>query len=460
MNNRHYIRDFAESIKSGSGALFLGAGLSASSGLPTWKELLRPFAETLSIDIDNSNLTLYDIAQICENEKGVNLRNQVKEKINTIPQDNSSLEIITKLPCKSIWTTNYDCFLEDAFRKNGVSPNIISTEKDLTSIKSDKRVSIFKLNGDIRSFNTSAVITKVDYEKYSKTHSLMQSFLKKELITHSFLFIGYSFSDNLILSSLASIRESLEGCDHMTQHYAILKRETTPEFQYVVKNLERNYNIKTIVINEYDEIPKILNLIKYYSDRNNIFISGAFRSGNNEELEKVNTFCQKLALGISGKNYRIINGYGFKVGYYIACALTNEMIKKSYVSLQDKMLMYPFNEHASADEKTRHREFMISKANVALFIYGSSEDDSGIMEEFRIAQEKGLAIIPVGGTGGAAQKIYNYVRDNIIHYPYLEKEVDILGASNLDDPVYIQTILKCIDNATKMQDDNQLSEIS
>ena len=450
-----YIKDFAQMVTDGSASLFLGAGSSVDSGLPTWKELFRALAEEISIDVDNSPLSLYDIAQIYENVKGNTLRDRVKDSINTISGDNPSLDILTNLPCSSIWTTNYDCFLEDSFKKRGISPNVITTEQDLTSVRANSRVNIYKLNGDINSFNSSSVITRTDYENYPSNHSLMLSFLKRELITHSFLFIGYSFTDGLVLSCLAKIREAI-GASHMPQHYAIMKREESLEFKYVVDNYKKNYNLNVILIDDYSEISDILELIHYWSIRKNVFISGALDSDQDDGLMSVDSFCTNLARRITNSNYRIVNGYGYKVGYYIACAITNEMIKKGYNSFQDKLLMYPFNEHLSRDEKTRHREYMISKASVAIFIYGSGDNDSGMMEECKIAQEHEIPIIPIGITGGTAMKIYDTVCENILRYPYLEKEIDVLGSADVDNNTCINATMKCIANALEIRDISHL----
>lgn len=49
--------------------------------------------------------------------------------------------------------------------------------------------------------------------------------------------------------------------------------------------------------------------------------------------------------------------------------------------------MYPFDEHLTQSQKYKHREFMISKANVVIFMYGGASSDSGMIEEFNIAKK-------------------------------------------------------------------------
>lgn len=79
---------------------------------------------------------------------------------------------------------------------------------------------------------------------------------------------------------------------------------------------------------------------------------------------------------------------------------------------------------------------MISKANIAIFMYGTSSSDSGMIEEYNIAKnDAGKIIIPIGSTGGAAKMIYDDVKANIIKYPYLEKVIDNLLYETNEDKI-------------------------
>ena len=54
------------------------------------------------------------------------------------------------------------------------------------------------MNGDVTNLE-GIVATQSDYEKYADTHRIMLMFFKRELISSTFLFIGYSFTDHLVL---------------------------------------------------------------------------------------------------------------------------------------------------------------------------------------------------------------------------------------------------------------------
>ena len=55
MNDRDielFIKDFLKEIREDNAAIFAGAGLSASAGFVNWRELLRPIADELRLDVD------------------------------------------------------------------------------------------------------------------------------------------------------------------------------------------------------------------------------------------------------------------------------------------------------------------------------------------------------------------------------------------------------------------------
>ena len=64
-----FIRKYINDIKSGSAALFAGAGLSIPAGFVSWKELISDIAYELELDIEKES-DLISLAQYHLNEKG------------------------------------------------------------------------------------------------------------------------------------------------------------------------------------------------------------------------------------------------------------------------------------------------------------------------------------------------------------------------------------------------------
>ena len=64
-----FLREYIKAIRDGNAALFAGAGLSRPSGFVDWKELLRPLAADIGLNIeDEHDLTL--VAQYVQNASG------------------------------------------------------------------------------------------------------------------------------------------------------------------------------------------------------------------------------------------------------------------------------------------------------------------------------------------------------------------------------------------------------
>lgn len=425
MEREAFIKEVASKCKNSNAALFLGAGMSTESGLPSWKQLFEPMARELNIDIEKTDYQLYDIAQFYENDKGVSeLHKKVSYEINRISVQSETLDEVTNMQCNSIWTTNFDRVIETNYYRKGKITNVIYSEDNLIRVDLNKNINIFKLNGDISDLKR-AIVTKKNLEEYESKHKLLLSFFKRELVVKSFLFLGYSFTDSIVLSCISELSQAFDG--NHPYHYTILKKCEEPDFLSFVSDLEKRYHIKTLLINDYDEIKGILREINYYTNQKNIFISGSYRSNDEQKLLEVSKFCDALANRIYREDFRIINGYGYKVGYYIASAATKIMLEENVASFEKYLLMYPFDEHLTPQQKYRHREFMISKANAIIFIFGSDSEESGMLEEFEISKnDNRKLIIPIGSTGGAAKKICEEVKRNITLYPYLEKVIDAL----------------------------------
>lgn len=425
MNKKEFVREIASKFQNNEAALFLGAGMSSEAGLPSWKKLFEPLARELSIDLDTTNYQLYDIAQFYANDKGISqLHKKVSSEINRIDETSETLDALTNMQCNSIWTTNFDKVIENNYYRKGKRTNIIHSEENLVSVELNKNINIFKLNGDIDNLK-HAIITKKDLEEYVEKHKLLLTFFKRELVVKSFLFIGYSFTDSLVLPCISELSQAFDG-EH-PYHYTIMKTSSEPDFINFVSDLEMRYHIKTLLIDDYGEIKEILRDINYYTNQYNVFISGSYRENDEKKLLEISEFCNKLTYSLYREKLRIVNGYGYKVGYYIASAATKIMLEENVTSFEKYLLMYPFNENLTPLQKYKHREFMLSKANVAIFMYGFASPDSGMIEEFNIAKRDPCKIIiPIGSTGGSAKLIYDEVKENIMQYPYLEKVIDAL----------------------------------
>ena len=128
-------REFVKAIRDGNAAVFAGAGLSRASGFVVWKELLRPLAEEIKLNIDEEH-DLTAVAQYVRNCAGN--RWQINDSIlNSYSKDvenKENVKILTRLPIYTYSTTNYDHLLEDGLRENNRNRDVKIDYKQLSSI--------------------------------------------------------------------------------------------------------------------------------------------------------------------------------------------------------------------------------------------------------------------------------------------------------------------------------------
>ena len=313
------------------------------------------------------------------------------------------------------------------------------------------------MHGDVESPN-DAVISKDDYERYSDKNSLFVTALRGDLVSKTFLFVGFSFEDPNLESILGKVNILLG--DNKREHYCIQKQvseneyEKKEEYDYAkikqdlkIKDLQR-YGIETVLVNEYPEIPKLISKIEEEYLKNTIFISGSISDYNdNWSEEKVDQFCYELSRSLVSKNYKILSGFGLGIGSSVINGALDEIYKTKYRHVSEHLGLFPFPQNINGekplDERwTENRERMISESGICIFIFGNKLVDGeivpapGMMEEFRIAKERGKVIIPIGSTGFAAKEIfdemkesgdYSYLND---YWNDLENEEDVIKVFN------------------------------
>lgn len=407
-------------------SLFLGAGISREAGYPIWKKLLEPCIRQLKL-IDTEGLDLFKLAQYYVNEFGLPaLSDIISENINKIEYKSEIVEILIESKFKQIWTTNYDKVIEKNLEEKHIRSKVIHSNYDLTHVN-DNIVNVFKLNGDISDLQ-NIIITQNDIETFENTRDLMITFLKKALISDTFLFLGYSFADSIILNCIKKIHDCLGN--GMGYHYTILKNEpNNPYFYYFIRDLEHRYHIKTLLVDNYSDIHLVLRELNRKVTLKKIFISGSFDILPEEECQFADKLCQELANRILSAGYRIITGMGRRIENYLAGHAMQYMLSNNIFNIERYLIMRPFQELMPSEDKFKHRHMLINNANSVIFIFGKSINSNrslGVKEEFEIAKSLKKVIIPIGCTGYQSEEIWKEVKENITLYPYLERYIDQL----------------------------------
>lgn len=186
--------ELVEAIKRGNAVLFVGAGLSIGAGLPSWKALIEPLADSIKLS-DTQRSDLLQVTQYYENTRGRQaLLEYVCEKTDTTgtgPTDNHWR--LAQLGIQTWITTNYDNLLEQTLREAGQRHSKVVREQDVPYTSAD-RVTLIKLHGDREQVET-IVITRADYSTYALRYPRVKDKLSTLLAEKTFLFVGYSVGD-------------------------------------------------------------------------------------------------------------------------------------------------------------------------------------------------------------------------------------------------------------------------
>ena len=291
------------------------------------------------------------------------------------------------------------------------------------------------MNGDISNLD-GIVATQKDYEEYSDSHRMMLMFFKRELISSTFLFVGYSFTDNLVMDCLSEITRYLG--EAAPYHYTIMKEnKSDPYFSHFVDDLERRYHIRVLLVKEYTDILLILSELNNRIRNKRVFISGAFRSFDQRIEEYSHNLSRSITMHLLTNDYRIINGIGRHFGTHIIGYANEYLAKKGIKDKEKYIIVRPFVGlgKKSLEDKRRLREEVISGCGSAIFVFGdydpsSPNPNSGVKEEFEIALENHKTIIPIAYPGMRSEIIWSELKNNLTKYPYLEKSIDLLTSSS------------------------------
>ncbi len=464
-----FVTKYIKSINSDTAAIFAGAGLSVASGLVNWKELLRDIANELKLDIDKEE-DLITIAQYYENEKGGrgSINSQLIDEFTKDVVINDNHKILSKLPIKIFWTTNYDTLIEKSLESYGKTVDTKICSANLATNKPRRDAVVYKMHGDI-SLAHEAVLTKDDYENYNKNRQLFTTALQGDLVSNTFLFIGFSFEDPNLEYVLSRIKILLGT--NKRDHYCFFKTvnkddyETEEDFQYSkikqdlkIRDLKR-FGIQTLLIDEYSEITEVLRLIQIKLKRQNIFISGAAHDYGDFDKYRAEQLIYDLSKTIVEKNYKIISGFGLGIGSSVINGVLSHIYSSQKKHLDDYLILRPFPQNIS-DPKERkklwkqYREDMISESGIALFFFGNKlegeniVDSDGLLQEFEIAHNQGVKVIPVGLTGFVSETLWKKVMKNTQQfYPddeELIKTINSLGDKTSTDNNLINNIIKVI----------------
>lgn len=483
INQKSFINAFVTEVTNGDAAIFAGAGLSAPLGFVNWKNLLRDLAEELNLDIDKES-DLVSVAQYHFNKfKRGKINSKIANEFTSLEKGGVNHEILARLGIDTFWTTNYDQLIEKTLEAEGKTVEIKVRNEDFSRNIKKKNAIVYKMHGDKNSPD-DAVLIKDDYETYNDKRGLFSTALRGDLLSKTFLFIGFSFDDPNLEYILSRIKVLLK--DNTPTHYCFFKEILEEDFNNDLKTKEENhedylyakirqelkindllrYGIHAVMIKQYEEITSILLEVETRLKRRNIFVSGAAHVYTPYSEDEAKALIHNLSYRLAENEYKIVSGYGLGIGSIVINGALEFKLSSKYQNLDDLLILRPFPQIQSGAKTipevwTNYRKDMLSKAGIAIFLFGNKLNDegkivnsNGMEEEFRICLEYGVIPIPIGATNFISKILWDEIMANLDkYYPNnsgLRSAIEEVGSSSNSTDKIISNIITVINILQKI----------
>lgn len=473
---KSFINAFVTEINNGDAAIFAGAGLSAPLGFVNWKGLLKDLADELNLNIEKEH-DLLAIAQYHFNKfKRGKINNKIKNEFTTLKEGTENHKVLSQIGIDTFWTTNYDQLIERTLEADGKTVERKLRNEDFASNIKKKDAIVYKMHGD-KDSPDEAVLTKDDYETYNDKKELFSTALRGDLLSKTFLFIGFSFDDPNLDYILGRIKILLK--DNTPTHFCFFKEIAEGDFNDGNKSADENkedylyakikqelkiddlirYGINAVMIKNYPEITFILSEIEKRTKRRNIFISGAAADYSPYTEVEAKDLIHSLSYKLAEKEYKIVSGYGLGIGSIVINGALDYKLNSNYRNLDDLLILRPFPQMQSGIKSipeiwTDYRNDMIAKAGIAIFVFGNKlvdgkiVDSNGMEEEFDICLKHFVIPIPIGSTGSVSKTLWDKVVSNL--HDYYPDNADFhnaireLGKENISKEDIITNTIKAI----------------
>lgn len=437
-NNRYelerFLNDVAEAILQDNTSLFIGAGSSMQYGAPSWGALID---KSYTGYATGSNV---DRAQ-CAELDGVKIKKIIAQHTSSIDVDikkrDTYLSNLLNFKYKSIWTTNYDTIIEKVLEHNSINAKTIYRYNHFQELSYPGGYFVFKINGSCDDAET-IVITKEDFIDYRKSHEAYLILLKRELLCHNFLFLGCSFEDDILRICIKDILNCIENGNenYTTNHYAIIVDENAERLNFISRDLSQHYNIKCLNVQNtkyaYEIAYGITCKVKY----NSVFVSGSKKYIRHSEEERIGKeVCQNLVnsfMKIENSPFKFISGMGMSIGHFICGAIKNKIGRKN-INRYLEMEPFPFT---SAKDNAQHRENIMSKSGIFIFLFGDVDASSGNIEncgmwkEYLLAKQNSKNIIIPLPCGSDSISTIIFEKEKTERHSFVAKYHDLLQSFN------------------------------
>lgn len=266
---------------------FIGAGFSMNAKLadgeqmPGWHTLTSILAEDAGMPSDADPLA---VAERYEQRFGrVQLIEAIRIALHSdeVKPGESQLAF-ADLPFDTLYTTNFDLLLEDAYTQRARPYRSLVGELQMPFHSGRLSSNIIKMHGDLRH-EEHIIVTERDYAQFLKRYPVVATHLSAMLITRTPLFIGYSLSDPDFNNIRKVIRSRLGRFERMA--YVIQFDKTDTEIEDSLKDRLHIISLSTTSGKSRDILLK--ELFEGLRDELDVRAGVSFRASRPDIFEKV-----------------------------------------------------------------------------------------------------------------------------------------------------------------------------
>lgn len=416
-NMKNILSDISKiqrAIRENTLVIFVGAGVSANSGVPTWGQLINWMAKELNID---KNIQENEYLKIAQYYFNANPRTFLKN-VETYLDGNWEPNVISEYLFKEFnpqyfVTTNYDDILEKTSNKLSIPCAIIAQDSDIPTIGQNN--AIIKMHGDFKHKNI--VLKEDDYLNYFENYRLMEVFIKSLFATNTILFVGFSADDPNVNQIYSWVNNILQ--QNQREAYLLQIDDVNEDYKLKLKY----FNKKGIHIINYNELAKPIE--NYIKEKDKDSELKRLKSEKGKQLYKLLHFvknatpnildqCYQKLLPTRYLNFLSDNNISQIINYY--WSYNFGILSTSHDKKMGELITF-LNRKTKKARKTKE---LLSHLGIKKLI-----EEEWIKDTIKTKKE-----LTITSTGKAVHKIVNLINE----FNYIEAE-KFLG--NIDDEKFV-----------------------
>lgn len=215
--------ELTDAVAAGECVVFVGSGVSASAGMPGWNVLIRRLARHAQIPCSEA-LPYQEKLRIAEQYRDSwaqrnlpDVPTVVHEVFGRAPVPVLTHYLLAQLESRFLFTTNYDRLLEETLQAIKRTWWRVAHAHDVPATSRAGVTQVIKLHGDAAAPRERAdndvyrdvVLSERDYDEFVTNRAAFDLLLSGLMLNHTFLFVGYSLSDENVKATWMQILKAI-----------------------------------------------------------------------------------------------------------------------------------------------------------------------------------------------------------------------------------------------------------